>query len=70
LDGEVPSEKRNLRQKSHPLLDDAHAKLIVVDAVRLRLEFADLIREGYSQDSFLGDEGEWTKDERIDASEG
>jgi hypothetical protein len=34
---------------------------------RLSHEFADLIREGYSQDYFCGDEGEWTKDSRIGA---
>jgi hypothetical protein len=30
-------------------------------------EFADLIREGCSQESLYGDEGEWTKDHRIEA---
>jgi hypothetical protein len=30
-------------------------------------EFIDLIRDGYSQDSFYRDEGEWTKDSRIEA---
>jgi hypothetical protein len=38
--------------------------------LQLSLEFADLIREGYSQDSFYGDEGEWTKDSRIQAMDG
>jgi hypothetical protein len=33
-------------------------------------EFADLIRDGYSQDSFYGDEGERTKDSRIEAKDG
>jgi hypothetical protein len=28
-------------------------------------EFADFIREGYSEDSFYGDGGECTKDNRI-----
>jgi hypothetical protein len=36
----------------------------------LRHEFADLIREGFSQDSFYGDGGEWTKDSRIEARDG
>jgi hypothetical protein len=35
--------------------------------LQLSHEFADLIREGYPQDSFYGDEGEWTKDSQIDA---
>jgi hypothetical protein len=33
-------------------------------------EFVDLTREEYSQDSFYGDEGEWTKDSRIEARAG
>jgi hypothetical protein len=33
-------------------------------------EFTDLIREGYSQDSFYGDEGEWTRGSRIEARDG
>jgi hypothetical protein len=33
----------------------------------MSLEFAGLIREGFSQDSFYGDEGEWTKGSRIEA---
>jgi hypothetical protein len=37
------------------------------NASQLSLEFADLIREDYSQDSCYGDEGEWTKDSRIEA---
>jgi hypothetical protein len=40
---------------------------MAVNAVQLSLEVADLIREGYSQDSFYGDEGEWTKVSRIEA---
>jgi hypothetical protein len=39
---------------------------MIVNALRLSHEFVDLIRE-YSQDSFYGDEGEWTKDSRIEA---
>jgi hypothetical protein len=42
------------------LLEDAQLKLLNVNAMWLNHEFADLIREGYSQDSFYGDEGEWT----------
>jgi hypothetical protein len=40
---------------------------MTVNASHLTPEFVDLIREGYSQDSFYGDEGEWTKDSRIEA---
>jgi hypothetical protein len=43
---------------------------MTVNALRLSHEFADLIREGYSQDSFYGDEGEWTKESRIEARAG
>jgi hypothetical protein len=39
---------------------------MTVSALHLSHEFADLIREGYSQDSFCGDEGEWTKYSRIE----
>jgi hypothetical protein len=35
--------------------------------MQLSHEFADLIRKGYSQDTFYGDESEWTKDIRIEA---
>jgi hypothetical protein len=49
---------------------DAHLNLLTVNALHLSHEFADLIREGYSQDSFYGDEGEWTKDSRIEARDG
>jgi hypothetical protein len=38
--------------------------------LQLSHEFAYFIREGYSQDSFHGDEGEWTKDSRIEARAG
>ena len=40
---------------------------MTVNALHLSHEFADLIREGFSQESFYGDEGEWTKDSRIEA---
>jgi hypothetical protein len=41
---------------------------MIVNALRLMShEFANLIREGYSKDSFYGDEGEWTRDMRIEA---
>jgi hypothetical protein len=44
---------------------------MTVNALRLSREFADLIREGYSQDSFYGkNKGEWTKDSRIEAIDG
>jgi hypothetical protein len=68
-DGEVPSD-RELRRKSQLLLEDAQLNLITVNAMQLSLEFADRIREGYSQDSFYGDGGEWTKDSRIEAIAG
>jgi hypothetical protein len=40
---------------------------MTVNALQLSHEFVDLIREGYFQDSFHGDEGEWMKDSRIEA---
>jgi hypothetical protein len=43
---------------------------MTVNALQLSLELAYLIREGYSHDSFYGDEGEWTKDSRIEAIAG
>jgi hypothetical protein len=43
---------------------------MIVNALRLSHELVDLIREGYSQDSVYGDEGEWTKDSRIEAIAG
>jgi hypothetical protein len=63
-DSEVPSN-RELCRKSELLVEDAHLNLMTVNVLQLSHEFADLIREGYSQDSFYGDEGEWTKDSRI-----
>jgi hypothetical protein len=68
-DGEVPSD-RELRRKSQLLFDNAQLNLLTVNALQLSLEFADLIRVGYSQDSFYGDDGEWTKDSRIEARAG
>jgi hypothetical protein len=68
-DTEVPSY-RELRRKSQLLFEDAQLNLLSVNALQLSLEFADLICEGYSQDSFYGDEGEWTKDSRIEAKDG
>jgi hypothetical protein len=68
-DGEVPSY-RELRRKSKLLFEDAQLDLLTVNTSQLSHEFADLIREGYSQDSFYGDEGEWTKDRRIEAING
>jgi hypothetical protein len=46
-DGEVPSD-RGLRRKFELQLEDAELNLRTVDALQLSLEFADLIREGYS----------------------
>jgi hypothetical protein len=60
-DGEVPSDDELRR------LENAHLNVINVNALRLSPEFADLIREGYSQDSCYGDEGEWTKDSQMAA---
>jgi hypothetical protein len=40
---------------------------MTINALQLSHELADLICEGYSQDSFYGDEGEWTKDSPIEA---
>jgi cytochrome c peroxidase len=65
-DGEVPSY-RELRRKPQLLFEDAHLSLLTINALRLSPQFADLIRKGYSQDSFYGDEGEWTKESRIEA---
>jgi hypothetical protein len=64
---EVPSYA-DLRRMSQPLLEDAQLNLLILNALRLSLEFADLICDGYSQDSFYGDEGEGTKDSRIEAN--
>jgi hypothetical protein len=49
------------------LIEDAQLNLMTVIALQLSLEFANLVREGYYQESFYGDEGEWTKDSRIEA---
>jgi hypothetical protein len=49
--GEVPSY-RELRRKSQPLFEDAQLNVLTVNALQQSLEFVDLIREGYSQDSF------------------
>jgi hypothetical protein len=55
-DGEVPSHT-SLRRKSKSLLNDAEFKSTTVNALRLSLDFANLIREGYSQNSFYGGQG-------------
>jgi hypothetical protein len=68
-DGEVQSY-RELRRKSHLLLEDAHLNLMTINALQLSPKIADVIREGYSQDSFYGDEGEWTRDSRIETKDG
>jgi hypothetical protein len=52
------------------VMEDAQLNLMIVNASRLSLEFADRIREGYSKDSFYGYEGEWTKNSRIKAEVG
>ena len=52
------------------LFEDAQINLLTINALRLSPRFAYLIREGYSQDSFYADEGEWTKDSRIEATVG
>jgi hypothetical protein len=51
-DGKVPSD-RELRRKSQLLLEDAQLNLMTVNALQLSPEFAGLIREGYSHDSFM-----------------
>jgi hypothetical protein len=46
---------------------------MTINALQLSHEFADLIRDRYSQDSFYGDEGEWTRltrDSPIEAKDG
>jgi hypothetical protein len=58
-DGEVPSD-RELRGKSQLLFEDVQLNLMTVNALQQSHEFVDLIREGYSQDSFHGDEGKCT----------
>jgi hypothetical protein len=68
-DREVPSDA-NFRRKSLPLFEDAQLNLMTIHALRLNHEFADLVRDGYSQDSLYGDEGEWTIDSRIKARSG
>jgi hypothetical protein len=68
-DGEVPSDSK-LRQTSQPQLGDAEFNLRTVHALRLSPNVADLIRVGHSQDSLYVDEGEWTKDSRIEANAG
>jgi hypothetical protein len=55
---------------SHLLFEDAQLNLLNVNALQVSHDFADLIREVYSQDSFYGDEGEWTKGSRIEARDG
>jgi hypothetical protein len=40
-----------------PILKDVQLN-VIVNALWLSREFVDLIREGYSQESFYGDEGE------------
>jgi hypothetical protein len=52
------------------LLEDAPVNLMTAKALQLSPEFVNIICEGYSQDSFYGDEGEWTKDSRIEAKAG
>jgi hypothetical protein len=52
------------------MFEDAQLNLLTANALKLSPKFADLIREGYSHDSFYGDEGKWTKDSRIEARDG
>jgi hypothetical protein len=61
---------KKVRRKSQLLFEDAQLNLLTVNELQLHPEFVDLIREGYSQDSFYGDEGEWTKDSRIEERDG
>jgi hypothetical protein len=50
-------------------LENAQLTYIILNALRLSHEIADLKREVYSQDSFYGDEGKWTRDSRVEANE-
>jgi hypothetical protein len=52
------------------MFKDAQLNSMIVNALRLSHEFVDLVREGYFQDSFYGDEGEWTKDSRVETRAG
>jgi tetrahydromethanopterin S-methyltransferase subunit E len=36
------------------MFEDAQLNLMNVNALQLSLEFADLVHEGYSQDSYMG----------------
>jgi hypothetical protein len=67
-DGEVPL----MQNQGIPaaIIKDTHLYLLIVNVLQLSLELVDLVREGYSQDSFYGDEGEWTRDSRIEAKDG
>jgi hypothetical protein len=56
------STRRGEGTNNQPLLNDEQLNLMIVNALRLSYEFGDLIREGYSQDSFYEDEGERAKD--------
>jgi hypothetical protein len=51
-DGEVPSEA-NLRRKPQLLLEFTQLILLNVNALRFSHELADIVREGYSLDSFI-----------------
>jgi hypothetical protein len=51
------------------LLEDAKLKLMTVSALKLSPKFADLIREGYSQDSFYEDEGDRVDKRQPDRSQ-
>jgi hypothetical protein len=68
-DGKVPPDAE-LRRKSQANLKDALLNSMIVNALRVSPEFVDLLREGYSKDSFYGDEGEWTKDNWIESKDG
>jgi hypothetical protein len=39
---------------------------MIFNVLQLSHEFDDLVREGYSKDSFYGDDNEWTRDNRIE----
>jgi hypothetical protein len=52
------------------MFEDVELNLLTVNALHPSPEFADLIREGYSQDLFYGDECEWMKDSRIETRDG
>jgi hypothetical protein len=50
--------------------DDAQLDFVTFNALRRSQGLANLSCEGHSQDSLYGDEGELTRDNRFEATEG